>query len=205
MNIKQEVNWETLASEASARSNIYGLLAIIFFNEPDSVLIRKIRDHHFLMTLSSLDVNLDEDFLNKPESILLEELSLEYTKLFIGPDKHINPSESVHVDKSLLGESAVKVKRFIEVCGFSYKHNYTGLDDHISVELEFLKEITKEESKAWSNKNESKAKECKELELKFINEHLSKWINGFCDKVISNAELAFYREFAKFTKSFIEV
>ncbi|GBE05880.1 hypothetical protein BMS3Abin10_01521 [bacterium BMS3Abin10] len=42
------------------------------------------------------------------------------------------------------------------------------------------------------------------MEKKFIEEHLLKWIPIFCDKVITWAELPFYREMAKLTKFFIE-
>ncbi len=42
------------------------------------------------------------------------------------------------------------------------------------------------------------------MENKFIEDHLLKWVPIFCDKIISEAELSFYREIAKITKLFIE-
>ena len=41
-------------------------------------------------------------------------------------------------------------------------------------------------------------------EKKFVDEHLSRWIPDFCEKVIKEAKLPFYREMAKLTKTFIE-
>jgi TorA maturation chaperone TorD len=42
------------------------------------------------------------------------------------------------------------------------------------------------------------------MEKMFIEEHLIKWVPVFCDRIISEAELSFYREIAKVTKNFME-
>jgi TorA maturation chaperone TorD len=42
------------------------------------------------------------------------------------------------------------------------------------------------------------------MEKMFIEEHLIKWVPVFCDRIISEAELSFYREVAKVTKNFME-
>ena len=38
----------------------------------------------------------------------------------------------------------------------------------------------------------------------FMEDHIMKWIPQFCDKIIADAELSFYREMAELTKSFIQ-
>jgi len=43
------------------------------------------------------------------------------------------------------------------------------------------------------------------MENKFLDDHIMKWIPLFCDKVINAAELSFYREIARLTKSFLEM
>jgi TorA maturation chaperone TorD len=42
------------------------------------------------------------------------------------------------------------------------------------------------------------------MERRFLDEHLSRWVPAFCDKVMAAAELSFYRELAGLTKRFIE-
>jgi TorA maturation chaperone TorD len=42
------------------------------------------------------------------------------------------------------------------------------------------------------------------MEKEFIEEHLIRWVPVFCEKVIREAELPFYREMAELTKNFIE-
>ncbi len=45
---------------------------------------------------------------------------------------------------------------------------------------------------------------CLKVEKKFLDEHLSKWVPPFCDKVIAQANVPFYREMAGVTKDFLD-
>ncbi len=208
MNKSQKQN--TMIETAGQRSDIYGFLSLIFRTEVTETLLRDIKERSLLSTLSDLGVNFDEDFLSKPEDALIEDLAVEYARLFLGPDKHISPHESVHHERDggdwgvLWGKSTVEVKQFIETAGLKYKEKYSGMPDHISVELEFMQEAARYESKAWKEKKNEEAVYCLKMEKKFIEEHLLKWVPVFCDKVISDAELPFYREMAELTKSFME-
>ncbi len=199
---------ENRAEVAKQRSNIYGLFARIFREEITPSLLRQIKDPQFQGILSNLGLQLEDDFFDLPEEKLLEDLAVEYARLFLGPGKHISPHESVHLkgeegDGALWGEATVEVKKFIESSGLEYKPDYRGMPDHISVELEFMKEVTNREARACEEKDNDGARHCLEIERKFIEEHLVRWVPLFCDKVIKDADLAFYGEIAKLTKSFI--
>ncbi len=195
---------------ALQRSNIYALLALIYRAEVTKALIKHIKAPEFLSVLSDMGAELEDDFLRRPEDELIEDLAIGYTGLFLGPGRHISPHESVHHERDdgdwggLWGKSTVEVKKFIESSGLEYKSDYHGMPDHISVELEFMQEATKRESLAWKDKDSKGALYCLKMEKKFIEEHLIKWLPIFCDRVISEAELSFYREMARLTKSFIE-
>ena len=163
-----------------------------------------------LEVLSNLGIELNNGFMKTPEHVLLEDLAVEYARLFIGPGKHISPHESVHHKREdgrwgqLWGPSTAEVKKIIESAGLSYQSEYTGLPDHISVELEFMQQVTLAEEKAWEDGDKDQALACLENEKKFIEKHLAEWIPDFCDKVINGAELPFYRVMAELTKKFIE-
>jgi len=195
---------------AGPRSIIYGLLAAIYRREMTSDLLKQIKDPSILGVLSDLGIKLNSGFLEKPEHQLLEDLAVEYARLFIGPGKHISPHESVHHKRDdgqsgqLWGLSTAEVKKTIESVGLSYQPEYKGLPDHISVELEFMHQVTLREEKAWEDGDEKTALVCLEKEKKFIQEHLAVWIQGFCDKVINQAESPFYRVMAELTQKFIE-
>ena len=195
---------------ARQRSNVYGLLATVYREEVSADLLRQVKDPQFLGVLSDLGVQLANDFFETSEKELLGELAVEYARLFLGPGKHISPHESIHHRRDggrwgqLWGESTAEVKKFIESKGLSYDPEYKGLPDHISVELEFMQQLTLREKEAWKEEDEETALDCLKVEKKFIEEHLGRWVPVFCDKVIKEAELSFYREMAALTKNFIE-
>jgi TorA maturation chaperone TorD len=171
-------------------------------------LLQQVKDPRFLGVLSDLGAEGIDDLLQKPEDELLEDLAVEYARLFLGPGKHISPHESVHFQRDdgqwgkLWGASTVEVKKFIESTGLNYTEEYKGLPDHISVEFEFMQQLTLHEEKVW--KEADKAAGYRRAEKKFVEEHLMRWIPGFCEKVIQEAELPFYRAMAALTRSFIE-
>jgi TorA maturation chaperone TorD len=201
---------QEMAALARHRSNIYGFLAAVYRQEVTSDLLEKLKDPQFLGVLSDLGIELNNGFFNKPEKELLEDLAVEYAHLFLGPGQHISPHESVQHQRDdgqwgqLWGESTVEIKKFIESSGLKYTDDYKGLPDHISVELEFMQQVTQREEQAWIEEDNATALVCLKNEKKFIEEHLARWVPIFCEKVIKAAELPFYRDMAGLTKKFIE-
>jgi TorA maturation chaperone TorD len=199
-----------MAEQAVQRSNIYGFLAAVYRKELTAELLRQIRDPHFMGVLFDLGVSLSEEFFSSSES-LVEDLAVEYGQLFLGPDRHISPHESVHHERDdgdwgqLWGADTVAVKKFIESTGIEYASHFSDMPDHISVELEFMQAVIEEESKAWRNNDIKRVNHCCQLEKKFMEEHLSQWIHVFCDKVEAQAIMPFYREIASITRNFINL
>lgn len=200
---------ENMSEVASKRSKVYGLLATIYREEATPALLWQFGDPKFRAALSSLGVDLEDNFFSLSEEELIEDLAVEYARLFVGPGKHIPPHESVHLKNEeggglLWGEATAKVNKFIESSGFEYRSDYHGMPDHISVEFEFMQGVTERECRAWNEKHDDGVLSCLEIEKKFIEKHLVRWVPLFCEKIISYAELPFYREMGKLTKRFIE-
>jgi TorA maturation chaperone TorD len=192
---------------AKQRSNVYGLFSLIYSHELTGELIDKIRDPTFLKILSELGLGLDKLFTDKPNQKLLHDLQVEYTRLFLGPGKHISVYESAQRKDdtgSLWGKSTSRVKRFIEATGLKFRKGYGGIPDHIGVELDFMQRLTQEESLAWKKKDHDSAIRCLEVEKRFMDEHLNEWVPGFCDKVAKESKKSFYGQMAKLTKKFIK-
>ncbi len=198
------------AAVARHRGQIYDLLTAVYRAEPTPDFLQQLKDKQFLEVLAELGVQLEDDFLEQSEQELAEDLAVEYTRLFLGPGSHISPHESVHRPRedgqggALWGPSTAEVKSFIEATGLSYEPEYNGMPDHISVELEFMRELTLREEQAWKDEDEAGALRLLGVEQRFLNEHLGRWVPAFCDKVIGAAERSFYRELAGLTKRFIE-
>jgi TorA maturation chaperone TorD len=196
---------------AKQRSNVYGLLATVFRKEVTSELLQEMKAPQFMGVLYDLGIDVLDDLSQRPEEEFLDDLAVEYARLFLGPGKHISPHESVHHQREdgrwgqLWGETTVEVKRFIESAGLHYRSEYTGLPDHISVELEFMQQLTGCEAQAWADNDEEKALYCRKIEKRFVEDHLGSWIPVFCDRITQEADLSFYRGMAKLTKHFMEV
>ena len=195
---------------ARIRSNIYGFLSSMFREEISAERLSQIKDPAIKEVLSEMGIQYDI-FSKKDQDQLLEDLAVEYTRLFLGPDKHISPHEAVHHQRDdgdwgvHWGGSTVDVKKFIETTGLEYKQEYSGMPDHISVELDFMKEAAGREAQALEEKDWEGALYCQKMEKKFICDHLIKWIPTFCDKIISQAEISFYGDLADVTKDFINL
>jgi TorA maturation chaperone TorD len=193
---------------ARIRSNIYGFLSSMFREEITAERLQLIKGPFIKKVLTEMGWQYDI-FSQKNQEKLLEDLAVEYARLFLGPDKHISPHESVHHQRddgdwgTHWGASTVDVKKFIESAGLEYKQEYSGMPDHISAELDFMAEAAGREAQAIEEKDWEGALYCQKIEKKFIYEHLLKWIPTFCDKIISQAEISFYGDLADVTKKFI--
>jgi len=202
-------DWKKSADNAQSRSNIYGLLASVFRQEPTEALIRELRDPRLSGVFSDMGVELGETFSRLPESTAAEALGLEFTRLFIGPGSHISAHESIFVEmdggtSSLWGKKTVEVKNFIETAGLDYEPEFTGIPDHISVEFEFMQKLTAWEAEKWTQLDQKSAEYCSTVQRMFLDQHLLCWLPQFCDAVMEQAELPFYRSMAELTRNFME-
>jgi TorA maturation chaperone TorD len=200
---KMEIEMDVTAEN---RSYYYGFLSTVYLQEPTRKFIKSLRASNFLDNLNKSDLRLDKTINNDVSDNHLNNLVLEYTRLFIGPGKHISPYESVYRDNedALWSETTVEVKNFIESLGLEYSYNWSGLPDHIGVELEFMQRLTCHEKEAWTQEDKKQAIHCLEFEKRFVDEHLSQWVPTFCDKVKEETRVAFYGEIADLTRQFID-
>ncbi len=199
-----------MAEMATARANVYGLLADVFREEPSQAFLKKLRTPEFSGALNALDLSLDDMFETQTEAELAETLALEYARLFIGPGSHISPHESMHVvarfgePNSLWGPATVAVKKFIEGAGLKIADSFSGMPDHISAEFEFMQELARKEAEAWTEGNAEIGSNILKIEERFFTDHLSQWIAGFCDKIRKATNNQFYTHFAEVTQGFLD-
>ena len=196
---------EDLASSVVEVSHLYGFLALIFREEISVELLRMLRTPQMQQNLLDVGIELDETFLTEDEQTLLESLAVEYTALLLGPGGHVNPHESVQADKDgyLWGERTAAVRDFIERAGVDYSETFNGIPDHISVELEFMAMLTRFEGEEWQAENAERAANCLEYEREFLTVHLGIWCTQFCQQIIEQAEVSFYRQMAGLLRDFV--
>ena len=199
-----------IAGMAGQRSQLYGLLARVYRNEPDVAFISMLKTDLFKDAFMEMGIELDSDFITRTEDVLMEELAVEFTRLFLGPGPHISPHESLHHELkhgkwgTLWGDSTVEVKNFIESTGLKVESELNLLPDHISVELEFMHLLANREVEAREEGDHEAAAQCIKMEKEFLERHLRSWVPAFCDKVIAAADSSFYRVTAELTKRFLK-
>ena len=198
-----------MAEMALARSNVYGLLANVFREEPSEAFLSKLRGPEFSGSLHALNLSLDEMFEDTSYEQLVENLAVEFTRLFIGPSNHISPHESMHMDarfgekKSLWGDQTVAVKKFMEAAGLKVDDSFGGMPDHISAELEFMQRLIQAEADAWTKEEDELGYNILDIEKRFYDEHLSQWVPRFCDTVLELTDHVFYIQFCEVMKSYM--
>ncbi len=199
-----------MAETATARANVYALLAAVFRAEPSSSFLTRLKDPEILGAFEALGLSLGDEFRDSPNEKLREDLAVEFTRLFLGPGGHVSPHESLHTERAsggnadLWGPETVEVKRFMEAAGLAVDDSFTGMPDHICVEMEFMQQLTTKETEAWTEADEEFATNILKIERRFYDEHLSRWVARFCDKVIETSEHPFYQGIAEVTKGFLE-
>ncbi len=206
----QEGEAEKMRELVRSREDTYGFLAGIFRGELTSEQIKKMIDSDMLSLMADVGCNIDPDFFkNKPIEQIEEELACEYASLFIGPGEHIPPYESIYVPDSsgkvgyYWGECTVDVKNWVEHYGLEIAEKFASIPDHISTELEFMRNVVEQERLSWEEDDRERAERCIEVERAFFDKHINRWVGDFCERVIEAANLDFYKEIARLTKDFV--
>ena len=111
---------------------------------------------------------------------LLEDLQVEYTRLFINGVPHVAapPYASVYLDKSLQGVHAAKTLAFYREKGCGMAEG-SDLPDHIVHELEFLSHLAEDDDQ--------------EGEREFLQRFFLTWFPDFRDRVLQEANHPYYR------------
>ncbi|WP_028582911.1 TorD/DmsD family molecular chaperone [Desulfogranum mediterraneum] len=172
------------AEEAVLLSDVYSFLALSM-RYPDAHFLDDQFLEAFAALLESLELKpqLEEFLLWRADSAdPLEELQLEYTRLFINsvPCSTVPPYASVYLDgdRTIQGKTTEKTKDFYLSCGFDVIDS-TEPPDHLQHELDFLAALTRESR-------------FEEEEL-FLATLFRPWFAQFFEKCMHEARHPFYR------------
>ncbi|MEE9197204.1 MAG: molecular chaperone TorD family protein [bacterium] len=75
--------------------------------------------------------------------------------------------------------------------------------DHISVELEFMHFLTYKEAYALTHHGSSRARLCREVQRKFMRDHLGRWALRFADRLAQKAGGGYFGCVASLTEAFL--
>ncbi|MFQ6058497.1 MAG: molecular chaperone [Anaerolineae bacterium] len=203
---------------AQARANVYRFLHSLYAGPPSAELIAGMKEARFARYL--------EEVFGQSAALLIgylaelrddgvpDELRLEYDALFRVPGhQYTKPYEAVYRDRRVVGDrvvdglvwgpSTVAVKEFYIRAGAILSSESPELPDFIGLELEFMGLLCQQEAAAWQRGDEETARRFLSAQQRFLDEHLTRWLDGFCDTMHEQARLDFYKGLAEITRGYV--
>jgi putative dimethyl sulfoxide reductase chaperone len=219
-----------LAFIAMARANIFRLLTLAFY-DPTQDFVQQLASGSYVSELhgyysdmvSHYHIGVDaltplKDYqsgLSEHDlAELLKGMKVEYARLFIGPGiPVVQPYETFYDEKLkntsqpllMVSPSAIAVENAYLEAGLAVAENKRTPPDHFAVELEFLYYLSKKESDAWAESDNTAAKKWRRRELAFIDGHLGCWGQRFCSKVQKESFHPFYRSITFFAGTLLKL
>ncbi|WP_029521618.1 molecular chaperone TorD family protein [Persephonella sp. IF05-L8] len=195
---------EERIQETQARINMYGLLSRLFIEEIDEETLKKIKETPELLELFPKTKEWDKFNEKDIKSLIEEDLNVDFTTVFL---LNVYPYESVfmndegHIDASITNPTLV----FYREHGYSIDLNETRAlsPDHIAVEMEFMMTVAKEELDALQKGNKEEADKLREIQKKFLEEHLANWGTIYLLAAKDMAETPFYQDVCELALEFI--
>ena len=203
----------TMIDELREELYLYNLLRQLFLKEPTKELINelaKIDPPDETDAEINYGLKLLIESIRKNEYRLdewLEELALEYARLFIGPkNPPAVPYASFYLSesRSLMTDETIDVrKRYLEA-GMAVKNLYSIPDDHIGIELEFIYYLTQKIIELFEQGQREDASRLFEMRSDFLSDHMASWLPFFADKVIKFTAEDFYKGAAFILRGIVE-
>lgn len=145
--------------------------------------------YNLLGSLDAIDEGIEIRRAIEQSSDPVEDLQIEYTRLFINGVPHViaPPFASVYMDKSLQGAFALKTLQFYRDKGYDMTES-ADLPDNLIHELEFLSLLAEEQDHAG--------------EEEFLNTLFRPWFKHFCPRVAQETRHPYYRMVVTLIDSF---
>lgn len=136
-----------------------------------------------------------------------ERVATEYAALFVGPRPPLAPLyESVYRGevRRLFTEVTMAVRRTYEEQGMQAPQRNRVPDDHLGYELEFMASLADREAACWEAGDRAAAREARTCAQAFLGEHLTRWVEPFCRRVLEAPCADYYAKWAQFVRDFIQ-
>ncbi len=191
------------------RSLIYQLLARAYRKEPDEEFLVKVASPEVSSVAKVFCPTLDTDAFQITDKVRIEQLAVEFCRLFIGPNPLVPPYESVHRTEpgnsgQFWGDATVKINGIVKTLGLEYAGDFHEMPDHICVEFELMYRLLNLEAECLENNDEVTRATAKSAQNAIFKEHCAIWLPAFCEKVETASNDPFYVALARLTQDFVE-
>jgi len=195
--------------DAASRRDLYALAARLFATEVDAELYRQLSSENVEQLCMSAGLVFVEPELGElGAERAIEELAVEYCRLFIGPRPLCPPYASTTVGEALLGGRArSRLEEFLDVHGVAAAEGAKlASPDHVAMELSVLAHLYDELAavpEAPARDTPASGGPVAAAHV-FLRDHVLTWMPQFLDEVERHAGRALYRSIAQLTQSLLQ-
>lgn len=184
--------------EETARAEVYGLLAQLFYAPPPAELLNALR----VAVTQAPDAGayLEEpwrQFVGAAREVAPETVAEEYDSLFGGVGKpEVYLFASHYLSGFLNDKSLARLRTDLAALGLARDEAMPETEDHVSYLCEVMRYLIAGDDVAVSNLTRQR---------EFFAAHLQPWVNELCEAIDAHPKANFYRALAGFTRAFANV
>lgn len=184
--------------EETARSELYGLLALLYYAPPATDLIAKLR-------AAATEAPAAGAFLEEPWRALVglaraisdEAIQSEYEALFGGMSKPEVYLYGSHFLSGFLNEKPLaRLRTELAQLGLARDERMSETEDHVAYLCEVMRYLIAGEDVAVANLTRQQA---------FFSSHLQPWVLMMCDDLQKHPKARFYAALAELTRAFMGI
>lgn len=188
----------TTLDEETARAEVYGLLAALYYAAPSAELHENLR---VAVTVAPVAGALLEEswteLVASARLLSLKDISQEYDALFGGVGKPELALFGCHYLTGFLNEKPLAALRTdIAALGLARDEAMPETEDHVAYLCEVMRFLIAGDDVEVANLTRQRD---------FFTRHLQTWLPMLCEAVLQNPKARFYCALASFTQAFISV
>lgn len=203
-----------LAQLNAQRAKTYGLLSHLYRVEVDQVFLDELHAMRFPARTGNDEADqgfrLIAGYLSNVWDNSLEELAVDYARIFIGQGidafSAAYPFESVYTSEKrlLMQDARDEVLAIYRSVGLDKQSTWKEGEDHIAVELEFVKLLCERTAEALEKENVERALFFLSTQLNFLDDHLLSWVPMMTEDVQRFAQTDLYKGLALLTNGYLK-
>lgn len=188
-----------ITEEDTARSNLYGLLATLYYAPPplDTINHLRLMAHEECLLTGTL-APLWQNLLIAAKTKTDNDIAQEYHRLFGGVGKPDICLFASHYLSGFLNEKPVVILRnHLAALGLMRAHNMSETEDHFSYLCEVMRYLI-------GSTNEKSPHDLSQ-QIEFFFQHIKPWFQHLCADICAHPNAQFYAALAQFTQAFLEI
>lgn len=196
---------------AGQRGHVYGFLRRVFSKEADAPLLDWCRQQQTEGLWAGLGVDFAVTLGRSDVRVVLDDLAVDYCRLFITSGRAGSPHESVHAGAKgpegkaiLMSEPVSEVKDLYREAGFELDPEGNQMPDALGVELEFMERTCAGEVAALRKGDAKAVDRTRAFQRRMLDGHLGRWVPAYAKGLAGFASTDFYRAMLGLLADFVE-